>query len=111
MSLIVFFMINFVGDPVDMLVNPESLPEEIERVRRFGLDQPVHVQYWKFLQGAMNGNLGNSFILVDLHPLLLLSVSQPPNSLHALIIAILVGLPLGIFAGLKPNSLELVLYE
>ena len=35
MSLIVFFMINFVGDPVDMLVNPESLPEEIERVRRF----------------------------------------------------------------------------
>ena len=56
-------MINFVGDPVDMLVNPESLPEEIERVRKdFGLDQPVHVQYWKFLQGAMNGNLGNSFI-------------------------------------------------
>ena len=43
MSLIVFFMINFVGDAVDMLVNPESLPEEIERVRRdFGLDQPVH---------------------------------------------------------------------
>ena len=62
MSLIVFFMINFVGDPVDMLVNPESLPEEIERVRKdFGLDQPVHVQYWKFLQGAINGNLGNSF--------------------------------------------------
>ena len=50
MSLIVFFMINFVGDPVDMLVNPESLPEEIERVRRdFGLDQPVHVQYWNCL--------------------------------------------------------------
>jgi len=46
MSLIVFFMINFVGDPVDMLVNPESLPEEIERVRKdFGLDQPVHFQY------------------------------------------------------------------
>lgn len=63
MSLIVFSMINLVGDPVDMLVNPESLPEEIERVRRdFGLDQPVHVQYWKFLQGALSGDLGNSFI-------------------------------------------------
>ena len=38
-------MINLVGDPVDMLVNPESLPDEIERVRRdFGLDQPVHIQ-------------------------------------------------------------------
>ena len=39
MSLLVFFMIHVVGDPVDMLVNPESLPDEIERVRRdFGLD-------------------------------------------------------------------------
>ena len=46
MSLIVFSMINLVGDPVDMLVNPESLPEEIDRVRRdFGLDQPAYVQY------------------------------------------------------------------
>ena len=34
MSLLVFCMINLVGDPVDMLVNPESLPDEIERVRR-----------------------------------------------------------------------------
>ena len=63
MSLIVFSMINLVGDPVDMLVNPESLPDEIERVRRdFGLDQPVYVQYWKFLTGAMSGDLGNSFV-------------------------------------------------
>ena len=63
MSLFVFFLINFVGDPVDMLVNPESLPEEIERVRKdFGLDQPIHIQYLKFLRGAITGNLGNSFI-------------------------------------------------
>ena len=63
MSLIVFSMINLVGDPVDMLVNSESLPEEIDRVRQaFGLDQPVHIQYWKFLTGAMSGDLGNSFI-------------------------------------------------
>ena len=107
MSLIVFFMINFVGDPVDMLVNPESLPEEIERVRKdFGLDQPVHVQYWKFLQGAINGNLGNSFIFG--RPALALIVERFPATLElatcALIIAIIVGLPLGIFAGLKPNS-------
>ena len=106
MSLIVFFMINFVGDPVDMLVNPESLPEEIERVRKdFGLDQPVHVQYWKFLQGAMNGNLGNSFIFGI--PALALIVERFPATLElatcALIIAIMVGLPLGIFAGLKPR--------
>ena len=60
MSLIVFTMINLVGDPVDMLVNPESLPEEIERVRSdFGLDKPIHIKYWKFLNGALSGDLGN----------------------------------------------------
>ena len=54
MSLLVFFMIHVVGDPVDMLVNPESLPDEIERVRRdFGLDKPAYVQYWRFLLGAL----------------------------------------------------------
>ena len=63
MSLLVFFMIHVVGDPVDMLVNPESLPDEIERVRRdFGLDQPAYVQYWRFLMGALSGDLGNSYI-------------------------------------------------
>ncbi len=107
MSLIVFFMINFVGDPVDMLVNPESLPDEIERVRQdFGLDQPIHIQYLKFLQGAMTGNLGNSFIFG--RPALSLIIERFPATLElatcALIIAIIIGLPLGIFAGLKPNS-------
>ena len=91
--MIVFFMINFVGDPVDMLVNPESLPEEIDRVRKdFGLDQPVHVQYWKFLQGAITGNLGNSFIFG--RPALALIVERFPATLElatcALIIAIVV---------------------
>ena len=107
MSLIVFSMINLVGDPVDMLVNPESLPEEIERVRRdFGLDQPVDIQYWKFLQGALSGDLGNSFIFG--RPALSLIAARFPATLElatcALIIAVTVGLPLGVYAGLNPNG-------
>ena len=107
MSLIVFSMINLVGDPVDMLVNPESLPEEIERVRRdFGLDQPVHVQVWKFLQGALSGDLGNSFIFG--RPALSLIAERFPATFElatcALIIAVTVGLPLGVYAGLNPNG-------
>ena len=106
MSLIVFSMINLVGDPVDMLVNPESLPDEIERVRRdFGLDQPAYVQYWKFLTGALSGDLGNSFIFG--RPALSLIVERFPATLElatfALIIAIMIGLPLGIYAGLNPS--------
>ena len=107
MSLIVFSMINLVGDPVDMLVNPESLPDEIERVRRdFGLDQPAYVQYWKFLNGALSGDLGNSFVFG--RPALSLIVERFPATLElatfALIIAIMIGLPLGIYAGLNPSG-------
>ena len=109
MSLIVFTLINLVGDPVDMLVNPESLPEEIERVRKdFGLDQPVHIQYWKFLAGALSGDLGNSFIFG--RPALTLMIERLPATLElatsALIIALTFGLPLGIYAGLYPNSIR-----
>ena len=107
MSLIVFTMINLVGDPVDMLVNPESLPEEIERVRSdFGLDKPIHIQYWKFLKGALSGDLGNSFIFG--RPALTLISERFPATLElascALFIAIVIGLPLGVYAGLNPNS-------
>ena len=94
MSLVVFTMINLVGDPVDMLVNPESLPDEIERVRSdFGLDQPAHIQYIKFLQGALSGDLGNSFIFG--RPALALIAERFPATLElatcALIIAIVFG--------------------
>ena len=108
MSLIVFTLINLVGDPVDMLVNPESLPEEIERVRKdFGLDQPVHIQYWKFLNGALSGDLGNSFIFG--RPALTLIIERFPATFElatcALLIAISFGLPLGIYAGLHPDKI------
>ena len=108
MSLIVFTLINLVGDPVDMLVNPESLPEEIERVRKdFGLDQPVHIQYWKFLNGALSGDLGTSFIFG--RPALTLIIERFPATFElatcALLIAISFGLPLGIYAGLHPDKI------
>ena len=107
MSLLVFFMIHIVGDPVDMLVNPESLPDEIERVRRdFGLDEPAYIQYWKFLTGALSGDLGNSYIFG--RPALALIAERFPATLElalsALFIATVVGLPLGIYAGLHPNG-------
>ena len=107
MSLLVFFMIHVVGDPVDMLVNPESLPDEIERVRRdFGLDQPAYVQYWRFLIGALSGDLGNSYIFG--RPALALMAERFPATLElalcSLVIAITIGIPLGIYAGLYPNG-------
>jgi len=108
MSLLVFVGVNIVGDPVDMMVNPEADQSEIERVKReFGLDRPVHEQYGLFVYNALHGDLGKSFKFGV--PALKLIVQRMPATLElavaALLLAIVMGIPLGVYAGLKPDSL------
>ncbi|MFQ5936683.1 MAG: ABC transporter permease [Acidiferrobacterales bacterium] len=107
MSLLVFFGVNIVGDPVDMLINPEADQAEIEKtIRSLGLDRPVHEQYWFFVVNAIKGDLGKSFIFGE--PALQLIVQRMPATLElafaALFLAVVIGIPLGVYAGLKPNS-------
>jgi peptide/nickel transport system permease protein len=107
MSFLVFVGVNIVGDPVDMLINPEADQEEIERViRDLGLDKPLHEQYVYFLGNAAQGDLGKSFIFGE--PALKLIVQRMPATLElavaALLLATFFGIPLGVFAGLKPDS-------
>ena len=107
MSLIVFVGVNLVGDPVDMLINPEADQMEIDRViRELGLDRPVSEQYWYFLVNAFQGDLGRSFIFGE--PALKLIIQRMPATLElalfSLLMAIVFGIPLGIYAGLKPKS-------
>ena len=108
MSLIVFFGVNIVGDPVDMLINPEADQADIEAaIRALGLDRPAHEQYWYFLANAFKGDLGRSFIFGQ--PALQLIVQRMPATLElafaALFLAVLVGIPLGVYAGLRPDTL------
>ena len=107
MSLIVFAGVNLVGDPVDMLINPEADQAEIDRViRDLGLDRPVSEQYWYFVLNAFQGDLGRSFIFGE--PALKLIVQRMPATMElalvSLLMAVVFGIPLGIYAGLKPNS-------
>ena len=107
MSVIVFFGINIIGDPVDMLINPEADQAEIERATRaLGLDGPWHEQYWTFLTNAFQGDLGKSFIYGE--PALKLIVQRMPATLElalaALLMAVVIGIPCGVYAGLKPDS-------
>ena len=107
MSLLVFVGVNIVGDPVDMLINPEADQAEIERVMRdLGLDRPVHEQYGYFVANALQGDLGKSFIFGE--PALQLIVQRMPATFElaiaALLIAILLGIPLGVIAGLRPEA-------
>lgn len=107
MSLLVFFGVNIVGDPVDMLINPEADQEDIEAaIRALGLDRPIHEQYWYFLVNALKGDLGKSFIFAE--PALKLILQRMPATLElafaAMFLAIVIGIPLGVYAGLRPNS-------
>ena len=107
MSLIVFVGVNLVGDPVDMLINPEADQAEIDRViRDLGLDRPVSEQYWYFVLNAFQGDLGRSFIFGE--PALKLIVQRMPATMElalvSLLMAVVFGIPLGIYAGLKPKS-------
>ncbi len=107
MSLVVFFGVNVVGDPVDMLVSSDATQEEIDAViRSFGLDRPIWEQYWRFLVGAATGDLGKSFIHGT--PALPLILERMPATmelaLSALFMSIVLGIPLGLYAGLKPDA-------
>ena len=107
MSLIVFVGVNIVGDPVDMLINPEADQAEIERfIRDLGLDRPLHEQYWYFVLNALKGDLGNCFIFNQ--PALKLIIQRIPATFElaivALLMAVVIGIPLGVYAGLKPDT-------
>ncbi len=107
MSVIVFFGVNVVGNPVEILVSPEADQAERARViRAFGLDRPVWQQYLLFLRGVAQGDFGRSFIHGE--PALQLILQRMPATvelaLAALLIAILIGIPLGLYAGIRPAS-------
>ncbi|MBO6518636.1 MAG: ABC transporter permease [Rhodospirillales bacterium] len=109
MSLIVFVGVNVVGDPVDMLINPEADQAEIERViRDLGLDRPLHEQYLYFVGNAFEGDLGKSFVFGE--SALKLIVQRMPATFElafsALLMAIVIGVPFGVYAGMRPNAIS-----
>ncbi len=107
MSVIVFFGVNVVGDPVYMLVSPDADQAEIQAaIERLGLDKPIWEQYLRFLDGARQGDLGLSFIFGE--PALKLILHHMPATLElaftALFLSVVIGIPLGLYAGLFPEN-------
>jgi peptide/nickel transport system permease protein len=106
-SLLVFGGLYLVGDPVEILVNPAADQIEKDRATKaLGLDKPIHEQYVSFVSGAFTGNLGNSFVYA--RPALEVIFERMPATLElaflAMVIAVALGIPLGLYAGLRPNS-------
>lgn len=107
MSLIVFVGVYAIGNPVDILISPEADQAERERaIRALGLDLPLHQQYLVFLRKAVTGNLGESFVFSE--PALGLILKRMPATLElalaAMVFAVVLGIPLGMWTGLYPGA-------
>ena len=108
MSLLVFIGVYAIGNPVDILVSPQADQAEIARATAsLGLDRPLAEQYWVFLRQAAAGDLGRSFAFNV--PAIQLILERMPATLElaiaAMLISIVLGIPLGLWAGLKPDSI------
>jgi peptide/nickel transport system permease protein len=107
MSLLVFAGVYAVGNPIDILISPQA--DQIDRERAIaalGLDKPLWAQYLSFLNGVAHGDLGRSF--VHSTSAIGLILERMPATIElaasAMLIAIVLGIPLGLWAGLKPNG-------
>ncbi|HYH42964.1 MAG TPA: ABC transporter permease [Burkholderiales bacterium] len=107
MSALVFAGVYAIGNPIDILINPQADQAEVARATEaLGLDKPLPLQYWHFIVNAFGGELGRSFS--SNVPAVDLILQRMPATIElalcAMVIAIVLGLPLGLWAGLKPDT-------
>jgi peptide/nickel transport system permease protein len=108
MATLVFLAIYAVGDPIDIIASPQA--DQIERAkiaRQLGLDRPLYEQFGIFVWNALHGDLGRSFVynVSAVEVILQRLPATLELALAGLVFSILIGIPLGVWAGLKPHSL------
>ena len=106
-SIVTFGLVRLTGDPITVLLGETATQEAIAQMRsELALDRPVHVQYARFIRNALRGDFGDS--LRYRQPALTLFVERLPATLElagaALLLALIIGLPIGITAALRPQS-------
>lgn len=107
-SLAVFFAVRLIpGDPATLIAGDDASTEDVFEVReRLGLNDPVVVQYWDWLSSAVTGDFGTSFTRNQPVSSVLGNSVQPTIELAiaGYIFATLIGVPIGIMAGIKPGG-------
>lgn len=107
MSLLVFLGVYAIGNPIDVLLAPDATQEiRAQTIARYGLDRPLYEQYGQFVWRVLHGDLGRSFVFNM--PVTDLIFMRLPATLELTIAAVLgatvIGIPLGIYAGYRPQS-------
>ena len=106
-GLVAFSMFRFVGDPIENMLGQERTQEDIDRLRdQLGLNDPFPVQYWNFLTGALEGNLGVSFR--QGRPVAEIIAERAPATLELAAVsgffALVLGIGLGVFTAIRRDG-------
>jgi len=107
-SALVFIGVYAIGNPIDVLISPDATQDIRDAtIRIYGLDRPLYEQYLTFVGGMLSGNFGRSFVFGL--PVLQLILSRLPATLELALAAVLgatlIGVPLGIYAGMRPRGI------
>ena len=108
-SIVVFFMVRAIpGDPAQIMLGQQATQEQVQQIREnMGLDKPIFVQYGLYLKDALRGDLGDS--IVTGRPVTTELLTRLPATLEltafAMLIAILVGIPVGVISAVRQYSL------
>jgi peptide/nickel transport system permease protein len=107
MSLLVFVGVYAIGNPIDVLIAPDVTQEiRAQTIAQYGFDRPLWEQYAAFLDRVLHGDLGRSFVFNM--PVTSLIFSRLPATLEltlsAVFFATVLGVPLGIYAGYRPDG-------
>ena len=108
LSIVTFFLLNYVIDPAQAIAGEDALFEEIEQIReQYGFDRSITVRYFEWFTGIFQGDLGESYYWNK--PVISLLIDRAPETitlaLMSVSVTILISIPLGIMAALNPNSL------
>lgn len=96
---VVFFLLRVVGDPAELMVAPEASRDDINALRaRYGLDQPILVQYWNYLTGLLRFDFGMS--MTQNRPAGQIVLEHVPPTLTLTTCSLLIGIPLALALGI-----------
>ncbi|MBA3891920.1 MAG: ABC transporter permease, partial [Gemmatimonadaceae bacterium] len=106
-SVVVFMLVHLTGDPALLMLSPDTPAAQVEEFRqRLGFDDPLPVQYGRFLAGIVTGNLGDSFRFRA--PALDLVLQRLPATLQlaglSILFASLIGIPMGVLSAMSRGT-------
>ena len=106
-SALVFLGVFAIGNPIDVLIAPDATQDiRLDTIRRYGFDLPLWRQYLNFVNTLIHGDFGRSFVFNM--PVLDLILSRLPATLEltlaAVVGATVIGVPLGMYAGYRPDA-------